>query len=99
MEETEKSSEFSFGNSFNEIYIRALRYPCDHTLRASYLTYVSIVQKARLTDMKLIYEMLNRLKRMSFALVLVILHELWSFCKFSIFVGNFLMLRVFSGLG
>ena len=26
---------FSFGNSFNEINIRAHRYPCDHTLRAT----------------------------------------------------------------
>jgi len=29
--------------------------------------------------MTLINEMLNRLKHMSFAVVLVILHELWSF--------------------
>ena len=26
---------FSFGNSFNEINIRAHRYPCDHTRRAT----------------------------------------------------------------
>ena len=26
---------FSFGNSFNEINIRAHRHPCDHTLRAT----------------------------------------------------------------
>ena len=26
---------FSFGNYFNEINIRAHRYPCDHTLRAT----------------------------------------------------------------
>ena len=26
---------FSFGNSFNEINIRAHRYPCDYTLRAT----------------------------------------------------------------
>ena len=36
-------------------------------------------KKARLTDMKLINEMINWLKLMSFAVVLVILHELWSF--------------------
>ena len=36
-------------------------------------------KKPWLTDMKLINEMLNRLKLMSFAVVLVILHKLWSF--------------------
>ena len=34
VEELEKSI-FSFGNCFNEIHIRAHRYHCDHTLRAT----------------------------------------------------------------
>ena len=42
------------------------------------------------------YQKSNWLLHMSFALVLVILHKLWSFSKIYIFVRNFIMLRVFS---
>ena len=31
----QRNPYFSFGNSFNEKIIRAHRYPCDHTLRAT----------------------------------------------------------------
>ena len=31
----QRNPYFSFGNSFNENNIRAHRYPCDHTLRAT----------------------------------------------------------------
>ena len=45
------------------------------------------------------YQKSNWLLHMSFALVLVILHKLWSFSKIHIFVRNFIMLRVFSRVG